>query len=58
MTKQVIITNVLGEEEEENNIVCTYRNCYHTYGLHGQKNHKEKCQCHHFTNKALGVNKE
>jgi hypothetical protein len=54
MNKQKYV-NVLGTKEPVDTIRCEYRNCYHMEEEHLTRSHGIVCQCHHFRNKALGV---
>ena len=54
MNPQQKYVNVLGQEEDP---ICTYRNCHHSFSLHAQKSHSEKCQCNHPTNPVIGINR-
>jgi hypothetical protein len=49
------MVNVFGEEEQDP--ICSFRDCYHALSVHGQRsqNKHKNCVCKHFTNKALGL---
>ena len=59
MNKQQMV-NVMGEEMEEEDLICSFHSCYHPFSIHGKRSHQKKfnCVCKHPTNKALGVNKK
>ena len=56
-TKPTFFTNILGEQEE---LICSFRSCYHKFSLHGHRSHQTEfnCTCNHPTNASLGMVKK